>query len=168
MNRVPYLEPLVNFLKASTTLNNHGIPGVIDLAGQNIYVFAEWTQHKDARNYSALLIIQPGEGDNQTENRPDCLNEFDLEFIVRTQVSNKRKTQQHFQENVQAGVTSYEGAYMDAARLEDLVRQTIVQFNAQVLPNAGYTPVVLKGLQDEFSEDGYLVLKQVYTTKIMF
>jgi len=169
MNRIPYLEPLVNYLKASTILNNHAIPGVIDLAGQNIYVFSEWTEHKDARNFGALLIIQPNDGDNTSEKeRPDCINEFEKELFVLTQVKNARKTQQHFQENVNLGVTTYEGAYMDAARLEDLVRQTIIQFNLQVPVNAGYTPLQLKGLKTEFSEDGFLVLKQIYTTKIMF
>jgi len=168
MNRIPYLAPLVNFLKASTILNNHGIPGVPDLNGENIYVYSDWSAHKDSRNYGPLLLIQPTTGHNLDDKRPDCLNEFESEFLIMTQVKNARKTQQHFQEDVAAGVTTYEGAYIDAANLEDLIRQTILQFNVQVLPNAGYTPVRLKGLQDTVSEDGFLVLKQVYTTKIMF
>lgn len=168
MNRIPYLEPLVNWLKASPTLNNHGIAGVPDLAGKNIYVYSEWSEHKDSRNYGPLLLIQPTSADNLDQNRPDCLNEFSSEFFVMCQVKNARKTQQHFQEDISTGVTTYEGGYPDAANLEDLVRQTILEFNVQVLPNAGYSPVELKGLETAYSEDGLVVLKQIYTTKIMF
>lgn len=169
--RAPYLEPLVNYLKNSNILNGHGISGVPDLNGQNIFPFADWNDDTDSASYGPfLVIIEPGTSENLNSNqeRTDCKNEFEHEIIIRVQAINKRNTDQALQESQTGNVTTYTGAFIDAQKLEDLVRATILAFNSTINFDAGYSPLFLKDMPKQESIDGWIILPQIYTTRIMF
>jgi len=171
MTRAPYLEPLLNWLKNSTTLNNHGIPGVPDLANKNIFPYAEWDDDMDSTTYgSALVILEPDDSDNLDfdANRGDCVNQMGHNLIVRTQVDNKRNTQQAMQESQVGIVTTLSGAYIQAIKLEELVRKAILEFNASFTSYPGWDALLIAGTKKAESRDGFLVLSQLYSTKYMF
>lgn len=169
MIRINYLEPLVNYLKASPILNNHGIPGVPDINGKNIWVFSDWSIFKNAKSWSYGVIIKPLESRPNADNlQPNCRTPMQHRVMIGVQVKNARNTQNHFQEDVQAGITSYTGAYPQAAKFEELVRETVLAYNESIRLDEVLKPLMLVELPEPEESDGYLMMPSIYQTTYVF
>lgn len=169
MGRIDYLEPLVNYMKASPILNNHGITGVPDINGKNIFVFSDWSIFKNAKSWSYGVIIKPMESRLQNENQPNnCKSILEHRVMIGVQVKNARNTQNHFQEDVQAGITSYTGAYPQADAFDSLVRQTILAYNDTLDFDNLLKPLVLVELPEPEESDGYLMMPSIYSTTYIY
>ena len=169
MGRIDYLEPLVNYLKASPILNGHGIPNVPDLQGKNIFVFSDWNKEKLTSNWSYGLVIKPLESRLNIEIvDPFCKTSLDHRVMIGCQVRNPRRNQQHFQEDVQAGITSYTGAYPQASKLEELVRDTILAYNQSIQMEMILKPLTLVELPEPEESDGYLMMPAIYQTTYIY
>lgn len=169
MVRINYLEPLVNFLKSSPILNGHGIPDVPDLQGRNIFVFSDWTIFKNAKSWSYGVIIKPLESRVSVDGIvPNCRVPMSHRVMIGVQVKNARNTQQHFQEDIQAGITSFTGAYPQASRLEELVRDTILAYNTSIEHDDFLKPLTLVELPEPEESDGYLMMPAIYETRYVF
>ena len=83
-------------------------------------------------------------------------------------MKNARNTQQHFQEDIQAGITSFTGAYPQASRLEELVRDTILAYNSSIEHDDFLKPLTLVELPEPEESDGYLMMPAVYETRYIF
>lgn len=178
MTRIEYLEPLVNYLRTSTILNNHGIAGVPDINGKNIFVFSDWTVFKNAKSWQYGVIIKPLEssiidGPN-LGSRSDCKSHMRHQVMIGVQVKNARNTQQHFQDNVNGGILSYTGAYPQAAKFEELVRETILAYNNAIVTigspqyNQLLNPLTLVGCPEPEESDGYLMMPSIYQTTYFY
>lgn len=170
MGRIDYLVPLVNFLKASTILNGHGLPDVPDLNNENIFVFSDWELSKNVKNWSYGLIIQPLESSFKFEPKANanCQTIMTARVQIGVQLKNPRQLQQHFQTNVQAGFTTFTGAYPQASALEDLVRETILAYNESIKHDQSLRPLVLVELPEPEESDGYLMMPAIYETEHIF
>lgn len=169
MIRINYLEPLVNYLKASPILNNHGIPGVPDINGKNIWVFSDWSIFKNAKSWSYGVIIKPLESRPNADNlQKNCRTPMEHRVMIGVQVKNARNTQNHFQEDVQAGITSYTGAYPQAAKFEELVRETVLAYNESIRLDEVLKPLMLVELPEPEESDGYLMMPSIYQTTYVF
>ena len=169
MIRINYLDPLVNYLKASPILNNHGIPGVPDIKGKNIWVFSDWSIFKNAKSWTYGVIIKPMESRPNADNlQPNCRTPMEHRVMIGVQVKNARNTQNHFQEDVQAGITSYTGAYPQAAQFEELVRNTVLAYNDSIRLDEVLKPLMLVELPEPEESDGYLMMPSIYQTTYVF
>lgn len=167
MTRIEYLEPLVNFMKTSPILNGHGIPNVPDINGGNIFVFSDWDIYRNVINWSYGIIIKPLSS-RPTTVRPGCRTPMDHRVMIGVQVSNARNVQQHFQENIQGGVTSYTGAYPQAAKFEELVRETILAYNSSIQDDDVLKPLDLVEMPEPEESDAYLMMPSIYQTNYVF
>lgn len=171
MVRINYLDPLVNFLKTSPILNNHGIPGVPDINGKNIWVFSDWDIFKNAKSWSYGVIIKPMESRPNVDNLDSfsyCKTPMEHRVMIGVQVKNARNTQNHFQEDVQGGITTYTGAYPQAAQFEELVRETILAYNKSIRLDEILKPLQLVELPEPEESDGYLMMPSIYQTTYVF
>lgn len=169
MIRINYLNPLVNYLKASPILNNHGIPGVPDINGKNIFVFSDWTIFKNSKSWSYGVIIKPMESRPVSDNlQPNCRTAMEHRVMIGVQLKNARNTQNHFQEDVQLGITSFTGAYPQAAQFEELVRNTILAYNESIRLDEVLKPLMLVELPEPEESDGYLMMPSIYQTTYVY
>lgn len=178
MTRIDYLEPLTNYLITSPILNNHGIPGVPDINGKNVFVFSDWNTLKNSRSWTYGVIIKPLDSriieNGNLGPRSDCKSQMRHQVMIGVQVKNARNTQQHFQDNVNGGILSYTGAYPQAAKFEELVRETILAYN-QALTTIGspqynqlLNTLTLVGCPEPEEKDGYLMMPSIYQTTYFY
>ena len=169
--RAPYLEDLFNSLQNSNTLMNHGLPGIPVITPKDIMVFADWDEDKKARQYGCKVIIEPLDSEpDQTPNEA-CKTKFNHRFNVMAQVKNARATQQHFQACEDNGVYSFKGAFVDAANLEKLIREAMIEANDQLFAFGQrklYEKFRLVRLPDTIQSNGWLVMTQLYETSYIF
>lgn len=173
MNRIPYLTPLVNFLKASTTLNNHGIPGLPDMKGKNIFVVSAYDGLATLNNFFFGVIIHPmGSVQVEQDERIKCDGNLEHKVMIAAMVKNARSLQAHFQENVSGSNTSYTGAYPMAAAFEEIIRKTILEFNASIESESStitdFTPFRLVELPEPDEHNDLLVMPMIYKTSYVF
>ena len=88
--------------------------------------------------------------------------------MIGVQVKNARNTQNHFQEDVQAGITTYTGAYPQAAKFEELVRNTILAYNESIRLDEVLKPLALVELPEPEESDGYLMMPSIYQTTYVY
>lgn len=164
MTRIPYLVDLINFLKNDSNIISAGLD-------KTILVYSEWTIQKLSKNWDYGIILQPLDSPVTTETtrRSNCKGQVDSNLLVGVQVRNSRSTQQHFEIDDTTTDWTLAGAYPDAAAFEEIVRQSILDFNAAMIA-AGkkYNPLTLIELQEPEELNGFLMLKQLYKTSFVF
>lgn len=162
MIRIPYMADLVNFLANDPNIIAEGLHN-------NIFLFAEWNIEKISKNWGDGIIIQPLAGDviSNTDRRTACRAQIDYQLMIAIQKTNPSSTVQHFVIN-QTGPLSITGAFSDAARLEEILRQSILDFNNSLQGTGPYSPLTLLELQEAEASNGFLVLKQIYKTSFTF
>lgn len=180
MRRVPYLEDLLTFLSQSPILNGHGLfdqngRPIIDINGSNIFVMAEYKMIHELNNKSHHVLLIPLKtkikAPDSKSNTCKAIGEH--YFMICCVTMNLRNPNQHFQVNcpVPGGPMNLTGAYVDAAHLENLVRQTVLDFNStqfNLNPNKTYSPFQLLELPEPEEHNGHLIHKQIYCTSYTF
>lgn len=164
MNRIPYLNDMINFFKNDANIIAAGLD-------KTILVYSEWTIDKLSKNWEYGIIIQPGSGTpiTSTDRRSGCKGMFDWDVMIGVQVSNVYATQQHFEIDETAPNWSLVGAYPQAAELEGIVRKSMEDFNAAIVAAPKkYDPFVLIEAQEPEELNGFLMLRQLYKTRFIF
>jgi hypothetical protein len=168
MNRMVWLDPLVNHLKQSSFLNGHGSDEYPDLAGENIYVVANYNEFMEINQRLFGVIISPMEG--EPRDVQECGTEFTFRFMVGAMANDVSNTLQNFTENIQNDFTDLQGAYPYAATFEHQIRLAILEFNEILKTQRGwqYQPFECVSLEREFVHNGLIVMRTIYQTKFNF
>jgi len=171
MDRLRWLDDLVNFLKVSPDLNGHGISGIPDLNGSNIFVHGDYSGFETLNNFFHGLIISPL-GARPVQDL-DCATSVEHDVLLGAMMKDDRAIPAHFQENIQGGVTSFTGAYPQASKFEYQVRKAMLAFNEALHNNLignnwQYQPFTLVDMPEPYLHNGLIVMRSLYRTKYVY
>lgn len=171
MDRIRWMEPLINYLKTDINLNGHGNPDLIDLNGSNIFPIFSYDGFETINNFFHGVTICPKDGEPIDPKPCGTIINFDIEIGAMTY--NPRQAGEGFQENIQSGVTFMTGAYKDGSVFEYQIRQAILGFNEALKNNLignqwRFQPLVLIRLLEPYFHNGLVVMRTLYRTQFTF
>lgn len=171
MDRLRWIEPLINYMKTDSNLNGHGNPNLIDLNGSNIFPIFSYDGFQTINNFFHGVTICPKEG--EPLDQKDCGTIIELSIEIGAMTYNPQQTAEGFQENIQAGITQITGAYKDGAVFEEQIRKAILGFNEALKNNLignewRFEPLFLVRLLEPYFHNGLVVMRTLYRTRFVF
>lgn len=162
--RLCWLDPLLKHLKQDATLSD---------IGKFVFPMSHYRGITTNNQFSPSIWVIPQEGSRVGTpklNSGDCKNQVSENILICSVVKNVIACPDHVGHELRPDTTTeVYGAYIEAADLEKRVRQSILDFNINILNSVSkFTALELIRLPEPDEHNGHFILGQIYQTTFSF